>query len=282
ILDKTIEIQQDSLRVAEIKKEAARGTELAVQRFQAEVRKNESEKFLVQQEIIEIENCINFLLGRYPQPIERMSLEFVDLELNPLDVGVPAQLLRNRSDIRQAEREIAAAGLDLEVARAQFYPSLNLKAGLGYQAFNPKYLFITPEALIYNAVGELVAPLINKKAIQAAYRSANAKQIQSVYNYQRTVLNAYTEVVNYMTKAENYRQSIEVKKQQLAALEASVDSAQSLFFNARAEYVEVLLAQREMMEARTILIETKRQQLVSIVNLYQAIGGGGGTFMNCR
>ncbi|MEZ6064400.1 MAG: TolC family protein [Planctomycetaceae bacterium] len=282
IIDKTIEIQRDSLRVAEAKKEAGRGTELAVQRFIAEVAKNESEKLIIQQEIIEVENRINFLLGRYPQPIERLSLDYVQLNLQPLDVGVPAQLLRNRSDVRQAEREVAAAGLDIEVARAQFYPALNLKAGVGFQAFNPKYLFVSPEALIYNAVGELVAPVVNRRAIQAAYRSANAKQIQSVYDYQRTILNAYTEVVNYMTKVDNYGQSIEIKQRQLEALENSVDSATKLFNNARAEYVEVLLAQREAMEARMILIDAKREQLSAIVNLYQALGGGGGTFLQCR
>ncbi|MCA9108637.1 MAG: TolC family protein [Planctomycetaceae bacterium] len=273
-LDLTIEIQQQSLKVAEAKKAAARGTELAVQRFQAEVRKNQSEKYIIEQEIIEVENRINFLLGRYPQPVDRASVNYIDLNLCALNVGVPAQLLQNRPDIRQAEQALAAAGLDVEVARARFYPSLDISAGVGYQAFNPKFLFVTPEALIYNVVGELVMPVINRRAIEAAYRSANAMQIQRVYEYQRTVLNAYTEVVNYMTKVENYGQSIEVKKQQLEALEASVDSANKLFQNARAEYVEVLLAQREMMEARLVLIETKRQQLAAIVNTYQALGGG--------
>lgn len=128
--------------------------------------------------------------------------------------------------------------------------------------------------MIYNAVGELAAPLFNKNAIRADYLTANAKQLQAIYNYQRTVINAYTEVVNQMTKVDNYGKSIEIKKQQLTALEASVDAASSLFQNARAEYVEVLLAQREMMETRMVLIETKRQQLGAVVNAYQALGGG--------
>ncbi len=75
----------------------------------------------------------------------------------------------------------------------------------------------------------LVAPLINKKAIQADYLGANAKQLQSVYNYQRVILNAFTEVVNRMSKVENYRKSIEIKKQQLESLEASVDSRHQTF-----------------------------------------------------
>ncbi|QDT16396.1 TolC family protein [Alienimonas californiensis] len=274
-LRKTIEIQQQSLVTAEAKKEAGRGTELAVQRFQAEVRKNQSEILILQQDIVEAENRINLLVGRYPQPVERTSVDYLDLNLETLGAGLPAELLRNRGDIRQAEREIAAAGLDLEVARARFYPSLGLRAGVGLQAFNSRYVFSTPESLIYNAALDLAAPLINKRAIQAEYRNANSRQLQSVYEYQQTVLTAHMEVVNYLSKVENYRQSIEVKKRQLEALQASVDTANQLFQNARAEYVEVLLAQRELMEARMLLIETKREQLTAVVNAYQALGGGG-------
>lgn len=274
-LDKTIEIQQQSLKIAVAKKEAGRGTELAVQRFQAEVQKNQSEKSIIAQEIVEVENRINFLVGRYPQPVERISVEYVDLNLNALSAGVPSQLLQNRADIRQAEREVAAAGLDVKVARARFYPSLTLTGGLGWNAFSTGYLFRTPESLVYGLAGELVGPLINKRAIKADYCSANAAQLQSIYNYQQTVLRAHIEVVNHITKVENYRRSIEVKKRQLKSLEASVDSATKLFQNARAEYVEVLLAQREMMEAKILLIDVKQQQLSAIVNAYQALGGGG-------
>ena len=98
-----------------------------------------------------------------------MSEGFFDLTIHALSVGVPAQLLQNRPDIRQAERELAAAGLDVKVARAHFYPRVDISGGVGYEAFNPEYLFLTPEALIGNVAGNLVVPLINKKAIQAEY-----------------------------------------------------------------------------------------------------------------
>jgi multidrug efflux system outer membrane protein len=273
-LDQTIALQEQSLKLAQAKKEAGRGTELAVQRFQAEVRKNQSEKLIVRQELVQVENRINFLLNRFPQPVERMSAGFFDVNLHALNVGLPAQLLQNRPDIRQAERELEAAGLDVRVARAHFFPRVDITAGVGYQAFNLKYLFWSPDALVYNLAGDLVAPLINKKAIKAEYIGANARQLQSVYNYQRAILNAFTEVVNRVTKAENYSRSIELKKQQLESLEASVDAASKLFQAARAEYVEVLLAQRDLMEARMVLIETKMEQLSAIVNAYQALGGG--------
>lgn len=273
-LDATIALQEQSLEVAEAKKAAAQGTELGVQRFTAEVEKNRSEKLIVRQEIIEVENRINFLLGRFPQPVERPSVDFIELSLNSLQVGVPSQLLLNRPDIRKAERELAAAGLDVQVARARFYPTLTLTGGVGYDAFNPKYLFMTPDALIANLAGDLVAPLINKSAIKADYQTANAVQLEAIYNYQRTILNAFTEVINRVSMVENYTQSIEIKKRQLEALELSVEKASSLFQFAEAEYIEVLFAQRDLMDARMVLIETKRQQLSAIINAYQALGGG--------
>lgn len=273
-LKQTVAIQRQSLEIASAMKEAGRGNQLAVQRFQAEVQKNESEKTLIAQEIVEAENRINFLVGRYPQPVDRSNVEFIELELNALGTGVPSELLQNRPDIRQAEREVAAAGLDVRVARARFYPSLTLTGGLGWNAFSTGYLFRTPESLIYGVAGELVGPLINKRAIQAAYRTANAQQLQSIYNYQQTVLEAHIEVVNYISKVENYRDSLDAKQQQLQSLQDSVDSATKLFQNARVEYVEVLLAQREMLEAKMLLIDTKREQLGAIVNSYQALGGG--------
>lgn len=273
-IDKTIELQEKSLEFAKAKKEAGRGTELAVQRFQAEVRKNQSEKLVIAQEIVEAENRINYIAGRFPQPIERRSVDFINLNLHSLSAGVPAQLLQNRNDIRQAERELAAAGLEVQVARANFYPSLNISAGVGYRAFDGGFLFSTPASLVYNAFGDVVAPLVNRAAIKAAYMTANAEQLQAVYRYQQTVLNAFTEVMNFMSKVEKYGKSIEIKKLQLESLEASVDSATKLFQNARAEYVEVLLAQRDLQDAKVVIIETKKQQLTALVNAYQALGGG--------
>ena len=267
-------MQEQSLEIAKARKAFARGNELAVQRFQAEVRKNQSQKLIIRQDIIEAENRINFLVGRFPQPVERNSKGFIDLNLHALNLGVPAQLLQNRPDVREAERKLAAAGLDVRVARANFYPKLFITGAVGYEAFNTKYLFISPESLIYSAAGDLVGPLINKTAIKADYMNANAMQLQAVYDYQRVVLNAFTEVINRVSKVQNYSMSIEIKKQQLASLETAVSVAGQLFQNARVEYIDVLFAQRDRNDARMVLIETKQQQLSAIVNTYQALGGG--------
>ena len=273
-LDQTIALQQQSLDNAKARKEAGRGTELPVQRFQAEVRKNQSEKLIATQEVVEAENRVNVLVNRYPQAVERASAGYFDVTIAALGVGLPSQLLRNRPDVRQAERELQASGLDVLSARARFYPDVTITAGLGTQAFSPRYLFMTPEALVASVAGGVVAPLINRNAIKAEYLSANARQLEAVYNYQRVVLVAFTEVINRVSMAENYRKSLEIKRQQLESLETSVEVATKLFQGLKVEYVEVLLAQRDLLEARTALIEIKRQQLTAVVNAYQALGGG--------
>ena len=285
-LDNIIALQEQNLRFAQAAKEFARGTELAVQRFMAEVRRNQSEKLVVKQDIIQVENRINFLVGRFPQPVARLTgrsiNQYIDMQLHPLSIGVPAQLLQNRPDIREAEREIAAAGLDVKVARKRFLPVMTITSGVGYEAFNMRYLFITPETLVANVAGNLAGPLINFKAIKADYQGANARQLQTIYNYQRVIIAAVNDVVNRMSKVQNYLRSIEIKKEAVRALEASVVAATSLFQNPRAgvnvDYLDVLTAQRELLDARRTLIDTKREQLSAVVNTYQALGGGGNLF----
>jgi outer membrane protein TolC len=272
-LDQIIDLQTRSLEIAKARKEAARSTELGVLRFQAELQRNYSEKLIINQSIIQGENRINFLVNRYPQRVERDSSRFYDLRLHPLSVGVPSQLLQNRPDIRQAERELAAAGLDVKVARVNFFPQLVITSGVGLESLLINHLF-EPNAVVGEIAGGLVGPLINKRAIRAQYLTANARQLQAIYSYQRVILEAFTQVINRMTMADNYSKSIEIKRQQLKSLEDAVATADDLFQNARIEYLDVLFAQRDLRDARVVLIDTKTEQLSAVVNTYQALGGG--------
>ena len=274
IVKQNIDIQNNALNVVKLQKEASRVTELAVRKFEAEVLKTKSLQFDIQQQITETENRINFLLGRYPQPIARNSQGLDNVLPASIHAGIPSQLLANRPDIKQAELDLAAARLDIQVAKAQFYPSLGISAGIGYQAFNPAYLFNTPKSLLYSLAGDITAPLVNRNAIKAAYYNANAKQIQAAYNYERTVLNAYVEVANQLAKINNLEKSYDLKLQQVQALTQSIDISGDLFKSARADYMEVLMTQRDALESKFELIETKKKQMNAMVNIYQALGGG--------
>lgn len=131
-----------------------------------------------------------------------------------------------------------------------------------------------PESMLYNLAGDLMAPLINRNAIKAQYYSANAKQIQAVYNYERTILNGYIEVANQVSNINNLKQSYDLKAQEVDALNQSVNIANTLFKSARADYMEVLMTQRDAIESKFDLIETKKQQFNAMVNIYRALGGG--------
>ncbi|MGX2039967.1 TolC family protein [Methylocaldum sp. MU1018] len=273
-LEQNIAIQQNGLEVVKQLQIYARTNALAVKRYQAEVSKNQSKRFEIMQQITEVENRINFLLGRSSQPIRRASSGFMDIEPKILSAGIPSQLLQNRPDIRKAELELAAAELNIDVARANFYPSFGIKAGIGFEAFALKYLINTPESLAAMVAGELVAPLVNKNAIIAEYKNANAKQIQAAYEYEQTILRAYTEVSNQISNINNLNKTYRLKKKQVDSLVQSIDVASQLFKSARTDYLDVLLTQRDALDAKKELIETKQNQIDAIVDLYKSLGGG--------
>ncbi|RAW02422.1 TolC family protein [Pseudochryseolinea flava] len=273
IIEQNIEVQSNGLDVVKQQKQAAKVTQLAVNRFQAQLLNTKNLQFEIRQRIVETENRLHFLTGVFKGNIPRSSASFNDIALDSAYAGIPSQLLKYRPDIRQAELNLAAAKIDVKVARANFYPSFRIEGGAGFQAFNAAYL-IKPESMLYNIAGELVAPLVNRNAIAAAYKSANAKQIQEVYNYERTILNAYLEVVNQLSSVDNFAKSHQTKAEEVNILMQSVTISNSLFNSARADYLEVLLTQQEALESKMELIEIKTKQLNAKVNIYKSLGGG--------
>jgi len=274
VLDRNIAIQKDALEVVKLQKIAARVTQLAVQRFEAEVLKNRSLKYDLEQERVLAANRINFLVGRFPQPVKRDAKKFKEPFKNVIEAGVPSQLLDNRPDVKQAQLQLKAAKLDVKATKAGFYPALSIEAGVGYESFNAVHLLNTPESLLYNLAGNLTAPLLNRAAIKAQYRTANAIQVQAVFNYERAILRAFTDVKNGLTMMENLKKSYELEAQQVALLTESIEVSNVLFQSARADYMEVLLTRRDSLDAEMDLIETKLRQLQAVVNVYQALGGG--------
>ncbi len=274
VLTKNIEIQSEALEVVKIEKQAARVTQLAVQRFEAEVLKNRSRLFDLQQERVQVENRINFLAGGYPAPVARNREELMAPLPSVIASGIPSQLLENRPDVRQAERELEASKMDVRSAWAGFFPSLSIDASVGYQSFTATHLVATPASLIYGVAGRLMAPLLNLWGIRAQYRAANARQLQAVFNFERTLLQAFTDVVNQLVKFENLQKSYDLQANQVQLLADSVEISIVLFRAARADYMEVLLTRRDSLEAQMDLIEKKMRLLQAMVSIYQALGGG--------
>ena len=274
ILDENIKLQDSAFLKMKELKEYAKSNQLAVNRFEAQLLKTKSQRFKIQQKIIETENRLKFLSGVYDnKPILRHSEQLISMPVDTLQIGVPAELLDNRPDIRQAEYALKAAKLDLKSVKANLYPSLSIKAGIGFSAFAPDLLF-NAKSLAYDVMGDLIAPLINRKALIARIQIADAYQTQTVLNYEQTLLQAYTEVLNQMSRIQNLQQSFETKQREVLLLDESIEISNNLFQYAKADYVEVLLTQEEKLNAQQELLEIKKDLISSRVDLYRALGGG--------
>jgi len=275
ILDENIRIQEAAFLKMQTLKLYAKANQLGVNRFEAQLNKTKSQRSETSQAIVEKENRLKFLSGIYDKaPIVRHSDQLMTMPVHELQTGVPVQLLENRADIRRAEAAIKAAKLDLKSVKAQLYPNLTINAGSGFSGFSPALLFRSPESLLYNAMGNVTVPLINRKAIIARIQTADAYQTQTVLTYEQTLLKAYTDVLNQESNIRNMQQAFDTKKREVVLLEESIATANSLFKYAKATYIEVLLVQEEKLNAEKELVRVKMNLVGSRVDLYRALGGG--------
>ncbi len=274
ILNDNVALQRNALEMMRLQQLAARVTMLAVTRFEAQLRRFESHVVEVEQDITRVENHLNFLVGRFPRHIDRSSEDFLSITPPVVRTGVPTALLENRPDVRRAELGLTASRLDVSAARAAFYPSLRLDAGVGVGSFDITRLVTSPESIIYNIVAGITGPLLNRSGITADYFAANAQQMQAVLRYEQAILSAFVDVSTGIRLVRNLARSYDLQVEQVDRLRESVELAGLLFNAARAEYLEVLTTQRDYLEAQLELVETKRRQLSATVTLYQALGGG--------
>ncbi len=274
IIHQTITLQKNALEIVKVQKDAAVVTELAVKKFEADVLNTQSLEYDILQKITEAENRINFILGRFAQPVPRDKSAFNNPIPAQIKAGIPSQLLANRPDIKQAEAELFATECDVKAAKAEFYPSFNISGALGFQAFNPVYLVRLPESILTSIVADAVAPLVNRSAIQSEYNTAKAVQVQAMYDYQLRILRAYVEVSNELSNLNNLTQYYEIKSRQAETLNQSISIANDLFKSGRADYLEVLLSQRDVLDTRLELVEAKKKQFLAMTDLYKALGGG--------
>lgn len=274
IIRESLQLQKNALEVIKIQKQAGTANELAVKQFEAEVFYSQSLEFETLQNITENENKLNFLLGRFPQPIIREEVSLTDQIPPQIKTGIPSQLLKNRPDIKQAEFELMATKFDVKVAKAAFYPSFNISGSIGLQAYKTAFLLSSPQSLAYNLLGGLATPLLNRSAIKAQFSNAKANQIEAMLNYQKSILNGFVEVSNELSSIKNLEQIYERKTKEVEALTKSIDISTDLFKAGKATYFEVLLIQNRSLQSKLDLINTKKRQSQATVNIYKALGGG--------
>lgn len=274
ILNETIALQTQAVDLVQAQMETGRVNALAVRQLEAQLLHAKSDRVETQRAIVNTENELNLLLGRYPQPIARSNTFLKQDTALTLTVGVPEELLLHRPDVREAEQNLAAAHADVRAARAAFYPSLQINGDIGYQAYRTGLLFKTPESYVYDLFASLSTPLINRAAIKAQFQQANASQQEALYAYQSTVVGAYIEVCNEVVGIQKIQEMEIFKQAEVSTLLQSVETSLDLFRMGRASYLEVIMAQQNALQARLELVHLQKSRMQAATLLYKALGGG--------
>ncbi|QRR03435.1 efflux transporter outer membrane subunit [Dyadobacter sandarakinus] len=272
IIHRNLALQDSASQTVRIQKEAGRATELAVRQFDAQLLNTRSMEVEIHQKIIENENRLNLMLGRFPQAVERTPIQNLVLP-DGIQAGFPAAMLRRRPDVQEAQWNLQAAYSEQQAARLAFLPSLNITAFIGLNAFKSNLLF-NPGSVAYSALGGLTAPLVNRRALKAGQKRAEAASLEAYYGYNKTVLNAFQEISTGLKKLENSRKIGNFKTQEVAVLQGAVSVSRDLFIGGYANYLEVITAQRSVLDAELTLTNARRDQFLALIELYRSLGGG--------
>ncbi|MFM9906856.1 MAG: efflux transporter outer membrane subunit [Nitrospiraceae bacterium] len=269
----TLQSWEESVRIARARLKQGVTSRLDLDQFvaaraNAVVRTAELERQMVQ-----AENQLSVLLGRKPFTIPR-GRSLTDQVMPPsVPAGLPSDLLQRRPDLLQAEQELAAATAHVGVAKADRFPRISLTGLLGVSSPKLSRLFTDPASFGVAGVG-VTAPLLNGPALGFQQEAAEAQARQAVAQYQERVLTAFREVEDSLVAVRTLLVQHDAQRQQVTALQSALRLAELRYKGGLASYLDVLVARRNLFEAELSLTGTRRLHLVSVVQLYKALGGG--------
>tara|TARA_Y100000780_G_scaffold231353_1_gene256500 strand:- start:6683 stop:8083 length:1401 start_codon:yes stop_codon:yes gene_type:complete len=272
VTEETIETRSSSLETTKALKEAGNVTEVGVKQTEAQLYTAQALRIDLINEIRLLENSFSILLGQQPGAIERDGLRNQEIETS-LKTGVPAQLLVNRPDVRASEFALINAFELTNVARSNFYPSLTLSASGGLQALQIDKLFDT-NSLFATIIGGLTQPIFNRRSIKTQYEVAQAQQEQARLQFKQALLTASREVSDALYTYEAATEKLDVKRKEFESYNTATEYSEELLDNGLANYLEVLTARENALNSSLDLINTRLTQLQSVVDLYEALGGG--------
>lgn len=272
ISSRTRDTWEENIRTLEALKRAGKTNEAAVLQAKANRLDVESSILDLEREILAMENSMCALLAIVPTRITRGKLSEQKLP-GKLSVGVPVELLRRRPDVREAELKLAQSFYATNIAQAAFYPKLNLSGALGWTTGNGS-IVTNPGSIIANLVAGLAQPIFAKGANKARLKTAQVQQEEAAYQFRQSLLDAGVEVNNAITLWQTAKKQVELDRKQVVFLQASVWNTQLLMKHGNASYLEVLTAQTKLLSAELAEVSDRFDEIQSVINLYQALGGG--------
>lgn len=251
---------------------AGRDSKLGVTRAQAAYDSSGSTIASVNRAIAQQENALSVLLGAYPKAITR-GITLTQQVTPQTPPGLTSDILKRRPDIQQAEQTMIGANAEVGVAVANYFPTIGLGAFFGVQSPESSDLFKN-DFTIWNVAANITGPLFQGGRLRATYRARRAFWDQSIAQYKQTILGAFRETSDALVAGQTLVDQRTAIQGQVAALRESADLALDRYSAGRASYFEVLEAQQLLFPAEAALAQTERDQLLAVVNLYKALGGG--------
>lgn len=267
IAEKTAENFQDNLDVMQARYNAGFISEVDLSQAKIQLSQAKTAIETFERARGQIENAISTLTGTPPRPIPRGLVIYEQISLPQVPVGLPSELLDRRPDVLQAERNLHAQTLRIGVAEALKYPSLTLSLDMGAQFVDPTFLFADLGA-------QLLGPLFNAGKLQRNVEIEEARTQQLLLNYEATYLNALQEVEDAMIAVETYKNEYELRNEQMELATKASQLAWVRYDGGLTSYLEVLNLQSSQFNSELKASEAFKNQLASIIALYQALGGG--------
>jgi len=219
------------------------------------------------------EDQLSVLLGCNPGPIARSSLTNQPQLRPEIPAGLPSDLLQRRPDVLETEQSLIAANAGIGANLANFFPQIGLTTFLG--KVSPELSsFTAGSANMWNVGGNLAGPIFQGGQLRAQYRAAKARFDEAKAAYQQSVLTAFQEVSNALVSKQKFAETRLYDEQAVTSLTSSVEVATERYLNGKSSYFEVLLALQDLYPAERAQVQTQVSELVSVVQLYKALGGG--------
>ncbi|MFV0573012.1 MAG: efflux transporter outer membrane subunit [Xanthomarina gelatinilytica] len=272
IAQQTVETRANSVETIKALKDAGQETQVAVDQNIAQYNNARALQVDIEREIFKTENTLSILLAKQPQHYERGVLGHQEITTE-MKLGVPYLLLRNRPDVMAAEYDFIESFELTNVALTNFYPSLTLSASGGFQSLEFQNWFNT-NSLFANLVGGLTQPIFNQRKIRTQYEVSKAQQEQALLNFKKTLLEAGKEVSEALYAYDAETTKFEYRNQEVEALRRAETNSEALLNNGYATYLDLLTVRQSELAAELNMIDTKLEQLLSIVRFYKALGGG--------
>jgi len=273
IVKRTLSAWEESVRIGQARLRQGMINKLDVDQLEAE-RENAAARIAeLKRQMIQKENELSVLLGRNPSQIARGRSLTEQMMPPVVPAGLPSELLQRRPDVVQAEQQLVAATARIGVAQAERFPKLSLTGILGVAS--PQLTDLVSPATDFGVLAPFVTgPLLNAQTLGFQQRAAEAQAKQAVAQYEQTILVAFREVEDALVGVSTAHEQAAAQERQVNALRSALHLATLRYKGGLANYLDALIAQRSLFEAELALVATRRLHLVSVVQLYKALGGG--------